>query len=68
MVQINRHFTLVSMLVLLLLIGNVAQADTVQENKDGDVPQGWALLPRVGVSLEYGGFIAQQENFTSQLR
>jgi hypothetical protein len=60
--------TLAIILVLLLVMGNVAQAETAQENKDEDVPQGWALLPRVGVSVGYGGYIVQQDNYTSLVR
>jgi hypothetical protein len=33
-----------------------------------DIPEGLALLPRVGMSIEYGGFIVHQDNYTSQLR
>ena len=68
MVQISRHLTLLIILVLLLLMGNVALAETGQENSDEDIPQGWALLPRVGVSLEFGGFIVQQDNYASLVR
>ena len=68
MAQGCRHFFFVIIPMLLLLLGSVAQAETGQENKDGDIPPGWQLLPRVGLSLEYGGFIVQQDNYASLLR
>ena len=48
---------------LFLFDGTVSHAAV----KD-DIPDGLVLLPRVGVGIEYGGFIVHQDNYTSQLR
>ncbi|MFI5331105.1 MAG: hypothetical protein ACHQ2F_08740 [Desulfobaccales bacterium] len=65
---IARLCCFVGILGLTLLFSSVTLADSAQEAADGDVPQGLQLLPRVGLSMEYGGYIAHQDNFTSQLR
>jgi hypothetical protein len=36
--------------------------------KETDIPEGWQLMPRVGFSLDYGGFIVHQDNYTSLMR
>ena len=46
----------------------VSAAAAGQSADEDDIPAGWALLPRVGLSIEYGGFIVHQDNYTSQLR
>jgi len=68
MSQISRYFSSVIILLLLLLLGQGAVAETDQENKDRDVPQGLQLFPRIGISTEYGGFIVEQENYASLLK
>jgi len=32
-----------------------------------DIPDGLRVMPRIGLSLEYGGFVVHQDNFASQL-
>jgi hypothetical protein len=61
-----RFGVLILCLVLLGFTGS-GQGATMDDSGD-DIPDGWRLMPRVGVSLEYGGFIAHQDNFVSQLR
>lgn len=39
-----------------------------QGEKVEDIPNGLELFPRIGISLEYGGFVVHQDNFASQLR
>jgi hypothetical protein len=58
---------LVFWLLLLSLFFGFDAAASQAAVKD-DIPEGLALLPRVGVSIEYGGFIVHQDNYTSQLR
>ena len=41
---------------------------STQEERKNDIPDGWALFPRIGISVEYGGYIVQQDNYTSLLR
>jgi hypothetical protein len=52
----------------VLLISTVARGEGRQESGGKDIPEGFQLLPRVGISTEYGGFIVNQENYTSMLR
>lgn len=40
---------------------------TSSEGAAADIPQGWKLLPRVGLSVEYGGYLVQQDSFASML-
>ncbi len=68
MARIDRLFCFLGIIGLMLLFCNVTLAEFAQEDADGDVPQGLKLLPRVGLSIEYGGFIMQQEKYTSLLR
>jgi hypothetical protein len=59
--------------VLLLALGLVilpafgGNGDAAIE-KDGADTKGWQIFPRIGVGIEYGGFIAGGKAFTSSLR
>ena len=55
---------------LLILLGSflVSAAAASQTAYKDDIPEGLVLVPRVGVGIEYGGFIVHQDNYTSQLR
>jgi hypothetical protein len=33
-----------------------------------EIPEGWAVFPRMGLGMEYGGFIFHDDTFTSMLR
>lgn len=63
------HFG-VGVMFLCLMIVCFAAAPLAEAKDDGrdDIPDGLRLLPRIGLSLEYGGFVVHQDNFTSQLR
>jgi hypothetical protein len=50
-------------LLVYTVIGHAASKDDTED----DIPEGWKLMPRVGIGLEYGGFVVHQDNFTSQL-
>lgn len=52
----------------VLLICMAAEGEGAQESGAKDIPEGFQLLPRIGISMEYGGFIVNQENYTSVLR
>jgi hypothetical protein len=52
----------------LLVISITTQVALTQEEKKDKIPDGWELFPRIGVSVEYGGFIVEQDNYTSLLR
>ena len=52
----------------VLLICMAAEGEGAQESGAKDIPEGFQLLPRIGISMEYGGFIVNQENYTSALR
>ena len=66
------HHTLHYVVKLLVLIGlfvNLnAPAALAQEDKKNDIPEGWKLVPRVGVYLEYGGFAFQEYDYASMLK
>ena len=51
---------------ICLLFSISAEAD--QGQKADDIPDGLKLVPRVGVSLEFGGFGLQQHDYHSLLR
>jgi hypothetical protein len=51
----------------LLLICMSAKGEGAQESGGNDIPEGFQLVPRAGISIEYGGFITNQENYTSLL-
>ena len=52
----------------LLLICVPVKGEEAPERAGKGIPQGFQLLPRVGILAEYGGFIVQQDNYTSLLR
>jgi hypothetical protein len=59
----------VAMLIwILLVISITAQVASTQEEKKDKIPDGWELFPRIGISVEYGGFIVEQDNYTTMLR
>jgi hypothetical protein len=41
---------------------------TVPEAERSEIPKGWKLFPRIGLGMEYGGFIRRDGDFTSLLR
>jgi hypothetical protein len=53
-------------LLLLVFLGQ-AWAEDGKVKKE-DLEWSWKLFPRLGVSLEYGGFLVQEGPYTSQLR
>jgi hypothetical protein len=57
---------IVVMGVLCICLASKGQG--APESLGEDIPEGFQLVPRVGISAEYGGFIVQQENYTSMLR
>ena len=59
-----RHILLIIVLGFFL----VSAAAASQTADKDDIPEGFVLVPRVGVGIEYGGFIVHQDNYTSQLR
>ncbi len=63
------HWRVGVIISCLIVLGFAAtgQGATTDE-KGGDIPDGWRLMPRVGIGLEYGGFIVHQDNFTSMPR
>lgn len=54
-------------IVWLMLICITGRTETAAQ-ESGEIPDGWRLMPRLGLSLEYGGFIVHQDNYTSKLR
>lgn len=52
----------------VLLICMAGKGEGAQESGGKDIPEGFQLLPRIGISTEYGGFIVNQDNYTSVLR
>ena len=53
-------------LMLLVFLGQ-ARAEEGKTKKE-DLEWSWKLFPRLGVSLEYGGFLVQEGPYTSLLR
>jgi hypothetical protein len=59
--------------ILLLALGLVilppfgGDGDAAIE-KNGADDRGWQIFPRIGVGIEYGGFVAEDDAFTSKLR
>ena len=51
----------------VLLICMAAKGEGAQESGAKDIPEGFLLLPRIGVSTEYGGYIVNQQKYTSML-
>lgn len=41
---------------------------SAESKKEGDIPSGWQLAPRVGAALEFGGFAYNQYPYASMLR
>jgi hypothetical protein len=62
------HFWVGSLVICLLLCFTTTGRGATKNDTGDDIPDGWRLLPRVGAAIEYGGFIVQQENYTSLLR
>ena len=62
------HRLVTILLFILCIISVTARAASTQEERKNDIPDGWALFPRIGISVEYGGYIVQQDNYTSLLR
>jgi hypothetical protein len=52
----------------VLILCMAAKGEGAQERAAKDIPEGLQLVPRLGISAEYGGFIVQQENYASMLR
>jgi hypothetical protein len=65
-----RHLRrIVTILICVLCIISVtAQVASTEQNNTNDIPEGWKFFPRIGISVEYGGYIVQQDNFSSLLR
>ena len=65
------RYNCLRILIFTLLLSGYFFVSTVaadySADKD-DIPEGLVLLPRIGVGIEYGGFIVHQDNYTSQLR
>ena len=60
---------IVTILVCIFFIISVtARVASTEQNKKNDIPECWGLFPRIGISIEYGGYIIQQDNYTSLLR
>jgi hypothetical protein len=51
---------------VLLIAANQGRAGEVEKDPDGKA--GLQIMPRVGVSLEYGGFMQADNDFTSRMR
>jgi hypothetical protein len=69
MVKVLLHLLRVAIVAIgVLLIGMAAKGEGAQESGVKDIPEGFQLLPRIGVSIEYGGFIVHQDTYTSALR
>ena len=60
---LRRHILLIILLCFFLVSAAAARQTADQD----DIPEGFVLVPRVGVGIEYGGFIVHQDNYTSQL-
>jgi hypothetical protein len=60
-----RAFILWLLLLSLFLAGPAAAGRAAVKE---DIPDGLVLLPRVGLSVEYGGFIVHQDHYASLLR
>jgi hypothetical protein len=54
--------------LVVLLVCLTVHGESAQTSASRDIPEGFQFLPRVGVSIEYGGFIVDQDNYTSMLR
>jgi hypothetical protein len=64
--QLGRWAALILGALLFCLLPSSSPAASkagVQE----DIPEGLVLVPRVGLSVEYGGFIVHQDNYASLL-
>lgn len=63
-VRLGRAVLLLLLLILLAEPGAARAGDGAGE----EIPEGWRFMPRLGASIEYGGFIAQQADYASLLR
>ena len=52
----------------VLLICMAVKGEGASETAGKDIPEGFQLLPRVSILTEYGGYIVNQQNYTSMLR
>ena len=52
----------------VLLICMAAKGEGAPETAGKDIPEGFQLLPRASILTEYGGYIENQQNYTSMLR
>jgi len=57
---------LLELLLLILLLAAPGAADAAAQGEEE--VKGWIIMPRIGVSLEYGGFLKEDNVFTSMLR
>jgi len=62
------HRMVTILVCILCIISITARIASTQQEKKNDIPDGWELFPRIGISVEYGGYIVQQDNYTSLLR
>lgn len=53
---------------LAVMIMAAAAGPGLAAPESTDIPDGWKLFPRIGLGIEYGGFIRSDASFTSMLR
>lgn len=64
----GRLLLVLSCVLFYLFIGGAGKQTRGQDRKEKESITGWQILPRLGVSLEYGGFAHHDDVFTSMLR
>ncbi len=62
------QFLLAVLLLCSLLLGFTAVGQGAIPDAENDLPEGWKFFPRIGIDLEYGGYVVHQDNYASRLR
>jgi hypothetical protein len=64
-----RYLLCVGLTTAWILFMVVAAGNARAGERPGEeIPEGWQFFPRIGIGLEYGGYIAQQDHYASMLR
>ncbi len=66
--KVMRPFGRVAVAILIILLVTMAKPGEATPGEGREIPEGWALFPRLGLSVEYGGYLVQTDAFTSLLR